>query len=157
MYERKYCREVSGEQIETYRCSRENNSDDRGIIPPCRPLLSSFFYLTAATRTPRTHINRRPCSRDRQTDLSTVEDPRRPRFPAANPCRFPRRTRTSGSLCSGSVLRTAILTRCLNFARYKIPFSFYLSFSIYTLRLHLILFGLFSISNMQKLASYEIY
>lgn len=60
------------------------------------------LYLTAATRTPRIHIDHLR-SRDRRTDFPTAKDPRQPQFPAANLYRFPRRTETSDSLSSGSV------------------------------------------------------
>lgn len=71
---------------------------------------SFFFYLTAATRTPRTRTDRPPRFRDRRTDLPTVEDLQRPRFLVADPCRFPRRTGTSDTLSSDSVSRTVMLT-----------------------------------------------
>lgn len=135
--------------------SRKSNSNEHAIARTLRMSSASFvlfFYLTAATQTPRTRTDR-PHSRDRQTDLPTAEDPRRPRSPAANPCRFPRRKGTSGSLCSGSVSRTAMLTRHLNFARYEVEFFFLFYFSFSTLFLHLILFGLFSIFATQQFSN----
>lgn len=72
------------------------------MLHPRIILFFLFFYLTAATRTPHTHIDHLR-SRDRRTDFPTAEDPRQPRFPAASLYRFPRRTETSDSLFSGSV------------------------------------------------------
>lgn len=116
---RNYNREVMGEQVETQRCSRESNSDDHGIaciVLPCRPFRSSFFpffYFSAATQTLRTRTDHPPRSRDR-IYLKTAEDPQRPQFLAVDPCRFPRKTGTSGSPYSGLVSRTATLTRHFN-------------------------------------------
>lgn len=92
------------------RHSCESNSDDCDPhMSYSRVVLFFFFYLTAATRTPRTRIDRLPRSGDRRTDLATV-DLQRPRFLVADPCRFPRRTRTSDILSSDSVSRTVMLT-----------------------------------------------